>query len=73
MAGALEESEYRAKLEAAGFQAIEIEPTRIYRMEDVRQFLQGSGIDAESVASQVEGKFMSAFIWAQKPDDLCGG
>jgi len=73
VAGALEESEYRAKLEAAGFQAIEIEPTRIYRMEDVRQFLQGSGIDAESVASQVEGKFMSAFIWAQKPDDLCGG
>jgi len=73
VAGALEESEYRAKLEAAGFQAIEIEPTRIYRMEDVRQFLQGSGIDAESVASQVEGKFMSTFIWAQKPDDLCGG
>jgi arsenite methyltransferase len=67
VAGALEESEYRAKLEAAGFEAVEIEPTRVYRMEDARQFLQGSGIDAEAIASQVDGKFMSAFVRARKP------
>ncbi|HLI35536.1 MAG TPA: arsenite methyltransferase [Terriglobia bacterium] len=67
VAGALEESEYRAKLEAAEFEAVEIEPTRVYRMEDARQFLQGSGIDAEAIASQVDGKFMSAFVRARKP------
>jgi arsenite methyltransferase len=67
VAGALEESEYRTKLEAAGFEAVEIEPTRVYRMEDARQFLQGSGIDAEAIASQVDGKFMSAFVRARKP------
>jgi len=67
VAGALEEDEYRAKLAKAGFEAIDLEPTRIYRVEDARELLAGAGIDAETIASQVEGKFMSAFIRARKP------
>ena len=67
LAGALEESAYRSKLEAAGFEAIEIEPTRIYRIEDARQFLSSSGIDVDAIAPQVDGKFMSAFVRAKKP------
>jgi 2-polyprenyl-3-methyl-5-hydroxy-6-metoxy-1,4-benzoquinol methylase len=67
VAGALEESEYRAKLAAAGFQAIDIEPTRIYRLEDARGFLEDKGIDADAIAPQVDGRFMSAFIRARKP------
>jgi arsenite methyltransferase len=67
IAGALEESEYRAKLAAAGFEGIEVEPTRIYKIDDARQFLAGKGIDVESIAPQVEDKFASAFIRAQKP------
>lgn len=67
VAGALEENEYRAKLGAAGFEKIDIEPTRIYRVEDARAFLQDQGIDVEAIAPQVDGKFMSAFIRAQKP------
>ncbi len=67
VAGALEEEEYRAKLAKAGFEAIDLEPTRIYRVEDARELLAGAGIDAEAVASQVDGKFMSAFVRARKP------
>ncbi len=67
VAGALEESEYRAKLAAAGFEAIDIEPTRVYRIDDARQFLTGQGIDVEAIAAAVDGKFMSAFIRACKP------
>jgi arsenite methyltransferase len=67
VAGALEESEYRAKLAAAGFTEIEIEPTRAYRVEDAREFLSASGIDADAIAPQVDGKFASAFIRAIKP------
>jgi arsenite methyltransferase len=67
IAGAMEESEYRAKLAAAGFEGIEIEPTRIYRTEDARQFLAGKGVDADAIASAVEDKFASAFIRARKP------
>jgi arsenite methyltransferase len=67
VAGALEESEYRAKLAGAGFEAITLEPTRIYRIEDAREFLSGSGIDVDAVAPSVDGKFMSAFVRAQKP------
>ena len=67
VAGALEESEYRSKLAAAGFQAVEIEPTRIYRAEDARELLAGSGLEMESIAPLVDGKFMSAFVRAQKP------
>jgi arsenite methyltransferase len=67
VAGALEENEYRSRLTAAGFEQIEIEPTRIYRTEDAREFLAGEGIDVETIASQVDGKFLSAFIRAVKP------
>jgi len=67
VAGALEEEEYRAKLAKAGFEAIDLEPTRIYRVEDARELLAGAGIDADAVAPQVDGKFMSAFVRARKP------
>jgi len=67
IAGALEENEYRGKLAAAGFEQIGIEPTRIYRAEDAREFLAGQGIDVETFAPQVDGKFLSAFIRAVKP------
>src|ERR1039457_1842651 len=65
VAGALEENEYRGKLAQAGFENIELEPTRVYRVEDAREFLSGEGIDVEAIASQVDGKFMSAFIRAR--------
>jgi arsenite methyltransferase len=67
VAGALEEQEYRLKLSKAGFEAIDVEPTRIYRVEDAREFLAGSGIDADAIAPEVDGKFMSAFVRARKP------
>jgi arsenite methyltransferase len=67
IAGALEEKEYRGKLSAAGFEQIEMEPTRIYRIEDAREFLFSSGIDVDSIAEQVDEKFMSAFVRAVKP------
>jgi arsenite methyltransferase len=67
IAGALEENEYRGKLAAAGFQQIQVEPTRIYRTEDAREFLAGQGIDVDALAPQVDGKFLSAFIRAVKP------
>jgi ubiquinone/menaquinone biosynthesis C-methylase UbiE len=69
LAGALEESEYREKLARAGFEAIELEPTRIYKVEDGREFLAQSGIDVDAMARQIEDKFttMSAFIRAKKP------
>ena len=75
VAGALEENEYRAKLAAAGFEKIEIEPTRIYRIEDAREFLSGQNIDVDAIAPQVDGKFMSAFVRAVKPprkEACCG-
>ena len=67
IAGALEENEYRAKLEAAGFEQVELEPTRIYRAEDARETLLNEGIDIAAIAPQVDGKFMSAFVRAVKP------
>ena len=67
VAGALEDDEYRAKLAKAGFERIDLEPTRIYRAEDARDFLAGKGIDADAIAPQVDGKFMSAFVRARKP------
>lgn len=67
VAGALDENDYGAKLTAAGFHNIGIEPTRIYRLEDARSFLAGKDIDLEALASGVDGKFMSAFIRAVKP------
>ncbi len=70
VAGALEEKEYRAKLAAAGFEDIDIEPTRIYRAEDARGFLKQTDLDADSIAPEVDGKFASAFIRARKPGTL---
>ena len=67
IAGALRNTDYEAKLAAAGFEDIELEPTRVYRVEDARQFLAGQGIDVDAIASQVDGKFMSAFVRARKP------
>jgi len=67
VAGALEENAYRGKLSAAGFEQIEVEPTRIYRIADAREFLSSSGIDVDAIAPQVDGKFMSAFVRAVKP------
>jgi len=67
IAGALQDSEYADKLAVAGFEAIEIEPTRIYRAEDARAFLTEQGIDVDAIAPQMDGKFRSAFIRARKP------
>jgi len=67
VAGALEDVEYRRKLTAAGFEQIEIEPTRIYKAEDARDLLAAEGVDVDTIAPQVDGKFMSAFVRAVKP------
>jgi arsenite methyltransferase len=67
VAGALEESEYAARLARAGFEGISIEPTRVYDINDARAFLGGHGIDVDVVAPLVDGKFMSAFVRARKP------
>ena len=67
MAGALEESEYLAKLTKAGFEVASIEPTRVYRVEDGREMLSCRGIDVEAIAPLVDGKFMSGFVRAKKP------
>jgi SAM-dependent methyltransferase len=71
VAGALEEGEYRTKLQAAGFEGVELEPTRVYRAEDALSFLASSGIDT-ALAESVDGKFMSAFVRARKPAACCG-
>ena len=67
VAGALDEKDYRAKLAAAGFEQITIEPTRVYSLEDSRKSFQGSGLDLDAIASEVEGKFISGFVRAVKP------
>jgi arsenite methyltransferase len=67
IAGALEETDYVKKLAADGFEGIDIEPTRVYNIEDARQFLAGEGLDVDAIAPLVEGKFMSAFVRATKP------
>ena len=66
IAGALEENEYRGLLNAAGFSSIDIEPTRVYRLEDAEAFLAGSGVDSGTMTSDIDGRFMSAFIRATK-------
>jgi arsenite methyltransferase len=75
IAGALAESDYRSKLASAGFEQIDVEPTRIYRVEDAREFLSDQGFDVDVLAPQVDGKFLSAFVRAVKPMDAkacCG-
>ena len=73
IAGALEENEYRGKLAAAGFEQVDLEPTRIYRVEDAREFLSGQGFDVDAIAPEVDGKFMSALVRAVKPQQSCCG
>lgn len=70
IAGALEEMDYRKRLAEAGFDEIEIEPTRVYSIEDARQFLGREGLDADAIAPLVEDRFMSAFVRAKKPVGL---
>ena len=65
VAGALEESDYRARLAKAGFEQADVEATRVYSLDRAR--LEGAGLDPDAVAGQVEGKFISAFIRARKP------
>jgi arsenite methyltransferase len=68
IAGALEENEYKSKLKAAGFEQASVNPTRVYNVDDAREFLAGKGIDVDAMAKEVDGKFMSAFIRAVKPE-----
>lgn len=74
VAGALDEADYRNKLQAAGFEQVDMEPTRIYRAADAREFLATAGIDADAIAPEVDGRFMSAFVRAVKPaaKECCG-
>jgi arsenite methyltransferase len=71
IAGALQDWEYVAKLAKAGFDGIDVEPTRVYSVEDARTFLSGQGIDVDAMAAAVQGKFISAFIRATKPASCC--
>ena len=71
VAGAMEENEYRTKLASAGFEQIDIEPTRVYRVEDARDFLNTQNVDVDAIAPQVDGKFLSAFVRAVKPKFCC--
>jgi arsenite methyltransferase len=73
IAGALEDTEYRDKLLEAGFENVNIEVTRVYNVEDARQFLTESGVSVDEIAPQVEGKFVSAFVRATKPGASCCG
>jgi uroporphyrinogen-III synthase len=70
MAGALEEGEYLAKLRKAGFEVASIEPTRVYYVEDARELLANHGIDVDAIAPQVDGKFISGFVRAKKPNSF---
>jgi SAM-dependent methyltransferase len=74
VAGALTEDEYAAKLTAAGFDSVELERWRVYRVDDARAFLAESGIDVDRLAAQVDGKVASAFIRARRPEakSCCG-
>ena len=67
LAGALEEKEFEEKLTRAGFRNVEIVPTRVYDVDEARDFLSAAGIDADALAPEVDGKFMSAFVRARKP------
>jgi ubiquinone/menaquinone biosynthesis C-methylase UbiE len=67
IAGALEEKEYREKLARAGFENVDVEATRVYRVDEARDFLAAAGLDPDAIAPQVEGKFISAFLRATKP------
>jgi hypothetical protein len=68
VAGALQDTEYVAKLRAAGFADVEVDPWRVYDFEDARTFLAESGLDVDRIAPQVEGRVASSFIRARKPN-----
>lgn len=68
VAGALAEEEFTGLLTAAGFIDVGIEPTRVYRIEDARAFLEGTGVDVDRLAAQVSGRVMGAFVRARKPE-----
>ena len=72
VAGALSDEEYRQKLAKAGFEAIQIEETRVFNVEDAREFLSVAGVDADAIASQIQNKFISAFVRARKPQNSEG-
>jgi len=72
VAGALSDCEYVEKLAKAGFEKIDIEPTRVYDIDDARAFLSGRGINVDELAAQLEGKFISSFVRANKPAASCG-
>ncbi|MFZ0705033.1 MAG: arsenite methyltransferase [Candidatus Korobacteraceae bacterium] len=67
IAGALDETEYRDKLVAAGFEQVSMETTRVYKTEEAREMLTAEGLDVDAIAREADGKFMSAFIRAVKP------
>lgn len=67
IAGALEQVAFERLLREAGFESVGFEPTRVYRLDDARDFLAGTGLDVEAVASEMDGRFLSAFIRARKP------
>jgi arsenite methyltransferase len=67
IAGALGETEYQEKLARAGFENVEVEPTRVYKADEARDFLAAAGLDATAVGPQIDGKFISAFVRATKP------
>jgi len=70
VAGALEEGEFRRLLGESGFEEVDIEPTRVYDIEDARAFLEGAGVDVDAVASAIDGRVASAFIRARKPVEV---
>lgn len=74
IAGALQDTEYTAKLKSAGFDDVQVEPWRVYQVDDARAFLTESGVDVDRLAPEVDGRFASAFIRARKPDakSCCG-
>jgi arsenite methyltransferase len=67
LSGALDESDYVARLRRAGFEEVSIEPTRVYKAEDAREFLSGHGLDVDAIAPLVDGRFFSGFIRGRKP------
>jgi arsenite methyltransferase len=74
VAGALEEQDYKAKLRAAGFTDVDVEPWRVYSVDDARSFLTEAGFDVDRLSRKVEGRFASAFVRARKPEGkgCCG-
>ena len=74
VAGALREDEYASKLKESGFVDVELDPWRVYKVDDARVFLTYAGIDVDQIAPQVDGKVASAFIRARKPESkaCCG-